>query len=96
MKMRSILGALLILSLAGVPAFADNLTPEEIKKLVDEAVEKRLQEHERREVPLERREEASPSSEPATEPGIGALPEVGRDLRAKQRQALSFGSTGSG
>jgi hypothetical protein len=92
MKMRSILGALVIFSLSAVPAFAENLTPEEIRKLVDEAVEKRLQEHERMEGPMERRE----GSAPTDEPGIGSLPEVSKERRAAQQQHLSFGSTGSG
>jgi hypothetical protein len=92
MKMRSILGALLILSLPAAPVLADNMTPEEIKKLVDEAVEKRLQEHERREGPAERRE----GSAPAAEPGIGTLPEIGKERRADQQQPLSFGTSGSG
>ncbi len=49
MKIRAILGALVLASLPAMSAMAENMTPEEIKKLVDEAVEKRLQEHERRE-----------------------------------------------
>jgi hypothetical protein len=49
MKIRAILGALVLASLPAMPALAENMTPEDIKKLVDEAVEKRLQEHERRE-----------------------------------------------
>jgi hypothetical protein len=93
MKMRSFLGALVLFSLPAMPVWAENLTPEEIKKLVDEAVEKRLQEHERREGTMERRED---STVPAAEPGIGALPEVGRERRAERQQPLSFGSSGSG
>lgn len=93
MKMRSLLGALVIISLPAMPVLAENLTPEDIKKMVDEAVEKRLQEHERREGPMERRE--APLA-PAAEPGIGALPEVGRERRTDQPQPLSFGSSGSG
>jgi hypothetical protein len=73
--------------------WAENMTPEDIKKLVDEAVTKRLQEHERREGTTERREGAAAST---TEPGIGALPEVGKDFRAEKQPALSFSSTGSG
>ena len=69
------------------------MTPEDIQKLVDEAVTKRLQEHERREGATEQREG---SAAPAAEPGIGALPEVGRERRTEKQPALSFGSTGSG
>src|SRR4030065_2267206 len=49
MKMRSILGALVIASLSAMPALAVEMTPEEIKKLVDDAVNKKMQEHERHE-----------------------------------------------
>ncbi len=93
MKMRSILGALVIASLPVMPVWAAEMTPEEIKKLVDEAVEKRLQEHERREGPREQKE--GPAGE-GTQPGIGSLPEVARERRTEQQPALSFGSTGSG
>ena len=47
MKMRSILGALVIASLSALPALAVDMTPEDIKKLVDDAVNKKMQEHER-------------------------------------------------
>ncbi|MBI3356060.1 MAG: hypothetical protein HY038_04690, partial [Nitrospirae bacterium] len=93
MNMRSILGALVIASLPIMPVWAQNMTPEEIKKLVDEAVEKRLQEHERREGPRERREGMAGE---AAEPGMGPLPEVGKERRTDQQPALSFGSSGSG
>ncbi len=92
MRMRSILGALVIASLPAMPAWAD-MTPEEIKKLVDEAVKQRLQEHERREGTTERREGSAGQT---SEPGIGSLPEVGKERRTESQPALSFGSTGSG
>ena len=85
MKMRSILGALLLFSLPAMPVLAESLTPEEIQKLVDAAVEKRLQERERRE----------DTATPAAEPGIGSLPEVGKERRTSQAQPLSFSSSGS-
>lgn len=94
MKFRSILGALLMMSLPAMPALADNLTPEDIQKLVDEAVEKRLQlERERRDSATERREGAA---SPTAEPGIGSLTDVGKERRADQQQPLSFGTSGSG
>lgn len=93
MKIRAILGALVLASLSAMPALAENLTPEEIKQLVDEAVEKRLREHERREGVSERKEGLS---SPGDEPGIGSLPEVGKERRTNAQPALSFGSTGSG
>ncbi len=92
MKMRSILGALLLFSLPAMPVLAESLTPEEIQKLVDEAVEKRLQERERREMSSERREGTTPTAEP----GIGSLPEVGKERRADRQDPLSFGTSGSG
>ena len=52
MKIRSILGALVIAALPFTSVWAENMTPEDIKKLVDEAVNKRMQEHEHREGPL--------------------------------------------
>ncbi|HEY7532385.1 MAG TPA: hypothetical protein VH681_06315, partial [Nitrospiraceae bacterium] len=93
MTMRSILGALIIAGLPAMPVWAENMTPEEIKKLVDEAVEKRLQERDRREGAQERKE--GPTGE-ATEAGIGPLPEVGKERRTDQQRPLSFGSSGSG
>jgi hypothetical protein len=93
MKIRSILGALMIAALPFTSAWAENMTSEDIKKLVDEAVTKRLQEHERREGVTERRES---TAAPQSEPGIGSLPEVGKERRTESQPALSFGSSGSG
>jgi len=93
MIMRSLLGALLIASLSAMPVWAENMTPEEIKKLVDEAVEKRLQERERREGVGEQREG---HAEEAAQPGIGTLQNVGKERRTDRQPALSFGSSGSG
>jgi hypothetical protein len=93
MKIRSILGALVIAALPFTSVWAENMTPEDIKKLVDEAVSKRMQEHERREGATERREGGVGQT---AEPGIGALPEVGRERRTESQPALSFGSSGSG
>jgi len=93
MKIRSILGALVIAALPFTSVWAENMTPEDIQKLVDEAVTKRLLEHERREGTTERHE--IPADQ-AAEPGIGALPEVGRERRTESQPALSFGSSGSG
>ena len=93
MRIRSILGALVIAALPFTSVWAENMTPEDIKKLVDEAVAKKLQEHERREGATERREEGVGQT---AEPGIGPLPEVGRERRTESQPALSFGSSGSG
>jgi len=93
MKILSILGALVIASLPVMPVWAENMTPEDIQRMVDEAVNKRLQEHERREGTTERREG---TVAPQSEPGVGPLPEVGKERRTDSQPALSFGSTGSG
>jgi len=93
MKILSILGALVIASLPVMPVWAENMTPEDIQRMVDEAVNKRLQEHERREGVTERREG---TVAPQSEPGVGPLPEVGKERRTDSQPALSFGSTGSG
>ena len=93
MKIRSILGALVITAIPFTSVWAENMTPADIQKLVDEAVTKRLQEHERREGAMERREGVVA---PQSEPGIGPLHEVGKERRTESQPALSFGSSGSG
>ncbi|MDN5942280.1 MAG: hypothetical protein L0H94_10390 [Nitrospira sp.] len=95
MKIRSILGALVIAAMPFTSVWAENMTPEDIKKLVDEAVSKRMQEHERREGATEPREGIGTSAAEAV-PATGTLPEVAKDLRTEKQPALSFGSTGSG
>ena len=94
MRIRSILGALVLSGLSVTPIWAENLTPEEIKKLVDEAVEKRLQEHERREGATERREPAPPSGQYPT--GVGPMTDVKVERPGEEKVPLSFGATGSG
>ncbi len=93
MRIRSILGALVIAALPFTSVWAENMTPEDIQRMVDEAVNKRLQEHERGEGVTEKREG---TMTPQSEPGIGPLPEVGKERRTDSQPALSFGSTGSG
>lgn len=94
MRIRSILGALVLSGLSVTPIWAENMTPEEIKKLVDEAVEKRLQEHERREGATERREPAPPSGQYPT--GVGPMTDVKVERPGEEKVPLSFGATGSG
>jgi hypothetical protein len=93
MQIWSILGALVIAALPFTSVWAENMTPEDIQKLVDEAVNKRMLEHERREGAAERQEG---TVAPQSEPGVGSLPEVGKERRTDSQPALSFGSTGSG
>ena len=70
MRMRSILGTLVIASMPVMPVWAVEMTQEEIQKLVDEAVNRKLQEHERRESTGERAMEqrtAQPGAQYPTE-----------------------------
>ncbi|MGB2724115.1 MAG: hypothetical protein WBC46_06095, partial [Nitrospira sp.] len=95
MKIRAILGALVLASLPAMPALAENMTPEDIKKLVDEAVEKRLQEHERREggmQPGQSEAAASPQYPVAT----GPITDIRVGRPGEEKVPLGFGSTGSG
>ncbi len=95
MKMRALLGALVLASLPAIPALAENMTPEDIKKLVDEAVEKRLQERERHEGGAERREEApSPGVQYPT--ATGPMTDIRVERPGEEKIPLSFGATGSG
>jgi len=95
MKIRAILGALVLASLPAMSAMAENMTPEEIKKLVDEAVEKRLQEHERREggMPQGQGDAASAPQYPVAS---GPMTDIRVERKGEEKVPLGFGSTGSG
>lgn len=98
MKIRSILGALIIASLPVMPALAENMTPEDIKKLVDEAVNKKMQEHERRESPMERtmeKKEGQPGAVQYPTP-TGPITDIRVERKGEENVPLGFGSTGSG
>jgi hypothetical protein len=94
MKIRSILGALVIASLPVMPVWAENMTPEDIQRMVDEAVNKRLQEHERREGATERREPAPPVGQYPVP--VGPMTDVKVERPGEEKVPLSFGATGSG
>lgn len=97
MRIRSILGALVIASLPVAPVWAENMSPEDIKKLVDEAVEKRMREHERRETPMERVQEQREGQEAPQYPaGTGPMTDIKVERKGEERVPLGFGSTGSG
>ncbi|MEK7236506.1 MAG: hypothetical protein AAB242_07790 [Nitrospirota bacterium] len=98
MKIRSILGALIIASLPIMPALAENMTPEDIKKLVDEAVNKKMQEHERRESPMERSMEKKEGQSGAAQypTPTGAMTDIRVERKGEESIPLGFGSTGSG
>lgn len=95
MKMRSILGALLIASLPAMPALAVDMTPEDIKKLVDEAVNKRMQEHERREGAMEKKE-GQPTGAVQYPTPTGPITDIKVERAGEEKIPLGFGSTGSG
>ena len=85
--------------LMAMPALAQDKTLEERLQRLEQELQIR-QDREKREregVPpdVERPEILRPA-EPSGEPGIGSLPEVGKERRATQQAPLSFGSTGSG
>ena len=94
MRIRSILGALVIASLPVMPAWAENMTPEEIKRMVDEAVKQRLEEHERREGATERRE-PTPAATQYPVP-VGPMTDIKVERPGEEKVPLSFGATGSG
>lgn len=98
MKIRSILGALVITALPFTSVWAENMTPEDIKKLVDEAVTKRLLEHERRESPVERaieQKEGQPEAVQYPTP-TGPMTDIRVERKGEEKVQLGFGSTGSG
>ncbi|HSC56049.1 MAG TPA: TonB-dependent receptor [Nitrospira sp.] len=97
MRIRAILGTLVVASLPVMPALAVEMTPEEIKKMVDEAVEKKMQEHERREGAVERsmeQREGAPGAQYPT--AVGPMTDIRVERKGEERVPLSFGATGSG
>ncbi|MBI3604215.1 MAG: hypothetical protein HY205_07175 [Nitrospirae bacterium] len=94
MKTWSTLGTFFLCSLLALPAWADEkdkVLEERVKKL-EKALEE-FKEHERRERgPME----PFKTGETPSEPGLGPLPDVAKDLRREQQAPLSFSSTGSG
>ncbi len=95
MRMQSLFWALALCPVLVWPALAQDKTLEERIKRLEEQLQQRETEEKRMPPGVERPEVMRPE-EPSTEPGIGPLPEVGRERRAEKQPALSFGSTGSG
>ena len=95
MKTRAFLGALLLVGLSAMPALAENMTPEDIKKLVDEAVEQRLKEHERREGGMQQGQ-TEPGSAPQYPVATGPMTDIRVGRPGEEKIPLGFGSTGSG
>ena len=98
MRMRSILGALVIASLPAMPALAVDMTPEDIKRMVDEAVNKRIQEHERHESSAERVMEKKEGQAGAVQYPVatGPITDIRVGRKGEENVPLGFGSTGSG
>ena len=90
MRMLSILGALSIIALAAMPVFAEESLEERVKRL-EEAL-KKSQEHEQREVHVER------SSAPAGQypVPVGPITDIRVERQGEEKTQLGFGSTGSG
>ncbi len=95
MRIRSILGALIIASLPVAPVWAE-MTPDEIKKMVDDAVEKRIQERERREGALEGREGQVQPGATQYPTATGPMTDIRVERKGEEKVPLGFGSTGSG
>ncbi len=94
MTIRSLLGALVIASLPVMPVWAENMTPEDIQRMVDEAVNKKMQEHERREGAMEKKE-GPPGAVQYPTP-TGPITDIKVERKGEEKVPLSFGSTGSG
>jgi hypothetical protein len=90
MRIWSILGALSIIALAVTPVFAEESLEERVKRL-EEAL-KKSQEHEQREVHVER------SSPPAAQypTPTGPITDIRVERQGEEKIQLGFGSTGSG
>ena len=95
MKIRSILGALVIAAMPFTSVWAENMTPEDIQKLVDEAVDKKMREHEKGERAMERKEGAPPAATQTPTP-IGPITDIRVERKGEESIPLGFGSTGSG
>jgi hypothetical protein len=84
-----------IASLPVMPALAADMTPEEIQKMIDEAVNRKMQEHERREGAAERSMEQKEGAPQFPVP-TGPMSEVRVERKGEEKVPLGFGSTGSG
>jgi hypothetical protein len=74
-----------------MPVWAENMTPEDIQKLVDEAVEKRMRE---RESAMESKE-GQPGTAQYPVPA-GPMTDIKVERKGEEKVPLGFGSTGSG
>lgn len=90
MKMRSILGALSIIALSVIPAFAEESLEERVKRL-EEALRK-AQERESREGP----EDHSSTTTDQYPMPAGPMTDIKVERKGEEKIPLGFGSTGSG
>lgn len=94
MRIRSMLGALVLCALPVLPAWAEDKALEERVKMLEETV-KKYQEHERREGSMERRErETAPPGQYPT--ATGPMSEIKVERKGEEKVPLGFSSTGSG
>lgn len=97
MRTRWFLGVCIIASLHTMPALAVDMTPEEIQRMVDEAVTKKLQEHERMEPAGERALEQKAGQPSAQYPtSTGPITDIKVERKGEEKVPLGFSSTGSG
>jgi hypothetical protein len=80
-----------------MPAWAADMTPEEIQRMVDDAVTKKLQEHERRETSAERAMEQKAGQPAAQYPtATGPISDIRVERKGEENVPLGFSSTSSG
>lgn len=98
MRSRSILGTLMITTLLAPSVMAQEKNLEDRVKRLEQTLQE-LKEEERKEregVPPGATRPEIHREEAVGEPGVGPLPEVGRERRRDVQAPLGFGSTGSG
>ena len=94
MRIRSILGALMVCALPALPVWAEDKALEErVKKLEEEL--RAVKEHERREGPMERREGEPPPAAQYPTP-TGPITDIKVERKGEEKVPLGFSSTGSG
>jgi hypothetical protein len=75
---------------------AVDMTPAEIQKMVDEAVNRKMEERERREGAAERSMEQKEGAAPQYPMSTGPMTDVRVERKGEEKVPLSFGATGSG
>jgi hypothetical protein len=96
MWIRLFLAGLVVVALPALPALAVDMTPAEIQKMVDEAVNRKMEERERREGAAERSMEQKEGAAPQYPMSTGPMTDVRVERKGEEKVPLSFGATGSG